>query len=227
MIVISLISMVVALASQPGPRVAEPPPVTRHWGAFFISPMGEPFRTDRGGDAMALWFAQVDRNHDGYITLDEMQADADRFFATLDTNHDGEIDPDEINHYEDVIAPEIRSSPLLNLSNSLKSGGHRGHGGKEGQSSAWREPREGDNHEGAARFGLLDLPEPVVSADADFNRGVSKQEFRQAAVQRFVALDLAHHGRISLAEFELMRPPPAAGPKKPEGEGDIDTESVP
>lgn len=223
MIITSFVSILAAMGVQSAPAVAGPPPVTRHWGALFISPMGEPFRADRGGDAMALWFARADRNHDGYITLDEIEADADRFFAILDTNHDGEIDPDEINHYEDVIAPEIRSSPVLDLASS-SNGGRRGH---EKDRKEWREPRDGDNHEGAARFGLLDLPEPVVSADADFNRGVSQLEFRQAAVQRFAALDLSHRGRISLAELELMRPPAAAAPKKPEGEGDIDTESVP
>lgn len=228
----SLLPILAAMAAQPVPTVAAPPPVTHHWGSLFISPMGEPFRTERGGDALALWFAQADRNHDGYLTLDEMLADAERFFATLDTNHDGEIDPDEITHYEDVIAPEIRSSPRIEFASTDDGGqstggrGHHGRGKGDGNKQ-WREPREGETHEGAARFGLLDLPEPVASADADFDRGVSLQEFRQAATQRFAALDLDHRGRISLAELELMRPPPEATPNKPEGSGDIDSGSVP
>jgi hypothetical protein len=63
---------------------------------------------------------------------------------------------------------------------------------------------------------LLDLPEPVVSADADFNRGVSSKEFRDAAGQRFLALDLDHHGYLTLADLEMIRPAPPAQPNRPE-----------
>ena len=130
-----------------------------------------------------MWFQQADRNHDGYVTVDEMQQDAERFFATLDINHDGEIDPDEISRYETVIAPEISSARQTEV--DVEQG-----------------------HRGAARFGLLDLPEPVASADADFNRGVSLPEFRRAAANRFAALDLDHQGQLSLAALELIRPAP-------------------
>src|SRR4029453_358957 len=65
--------------------------------APFISPMGEPFRPPTTGEPpIARWSAQADRNRDGVLTADEMQADADRFFARLDSNHDGQIDPQEI-----------------------------------------------------------------------------------------------------------------------------------
>jgi hypothetical protein len=154
---------------------------------MFVSPMGEPFRAERGGDALAMWFQQADRNHDGYLTLDEMQQDAERFFATLDTNHDGEIDPDEITRYETVVAPEISNGRETAV--DLEQG-----------------------HRGAARFGLLDLPEPVASADTDFNRGISLAEFRQAAAKRFAALDFDQRGRLTLAGLELVRP--AAEPEE-------------
>ena len=199
----SLIQILAAVAAQTTASVPAPPPVTRHWGPIFVSPMGEPFHADRGGDALAMWFAQADRNHDGYLTVDEMVADADRFFAKLDTNHDGEIDPDEVEHYENIIAPETR--------------------GAFGSST----PRENETHQGAARFSLLDLPEPVVSADEDFDRGISLEEFRHAARQRFAALDLDHQGRISLAQLEMIRPAPGPTPKRNVGTGDIDTGSVP
>ena len=75
-------------------------------GRSFISPMGEPFF---GNTPLAAWFAKADTNHDGSLTLAEMQADAERFFGVLDSNHDGEIDPDEIDHYERVIAPMDRA----------------------------------------------------------------------------------------------------------------------
>lgn len=217
--------LVAAAAQSP----AQPVPVqTRHWGRLFISPMGEPFRArDRGDDPLADWFAQADRNHDGYLTLDEMVKDAERFFALLDVNHDGEIDPDEITRYEDVVAPEIQSGPHFSMmppegagsggENEGQRGGHTGRGGghRGKRSSSPRDDNE--SHQGAARFGLLDLPEPVVSADTDFNRGVSLQEFRQAAVQRFLALDIDHKGKLSLSDLENIRPAPSAQPNKPEG----------
>lgn len=72
--------------------------------------MGEPFH-DRGGDALADWFNQADTNHDGQLSLVEMQADSDRFFARLDANHDGQIDPDEIDRYETAILPSEGGDP--------------------------------------------------------------------------------------------------------------------
>ena len=149
--------------------------------------MGEPFRpASHDESGLADWFNQADRNHDGRLTVEEMQADADRFFATLDANHDGEIDPDEIDIYETRVVPEIR-----------------GGGG-------YFDAR--DSHQGAARFGLLDLPEPVTAADSNFNRGVSREEFRQAATQRFLALDLDHHGYLTIAGLQTIRPAPPARP---------------
>ncbi|MBV8907777.1 MAG: EF-hand domain-containing protein, partial [Sphingomonas sp.] len=166
--------------------------------------MGEPFRPkDRDDDTLADWFAQADKNHDGRLTLDEMQADSERFFATLDVGHDGEIDPDDITRYEQVVAPEVISGGSYGLMEAASDGG----------GSKRKFFRGGDDqHQGAGRFGLLDLPEPVVSADSNFNRGVSVTEFRQAAAQRFLALDLDHHGYLTLAGLEVIRPaPPVAG----------------
>jgi Ca2+-binding EF-hand superfamily protein len=237
-----------AAAAQPAPAASvvtpPPPPASRRGGLLFISPMGEPFRPHgRADDALADWFNQADANHDGYLTVGEMTKDAERFFAALDLNHDGEIDPDEIAHYEEVVAPEIRSGPNYTMELAAGGdegqregrGGGRGGGGRrgggrgggggyggggygEGGGGSHYRARGGaeDTHQGAARYGLLDLPEPVVSADADFNRGVSLNEFRQAAVQRFVALDLDHHGRLSLAEVEAIRPAPPPEPNKEE-----------
>lgn len=215
--------VLLATAAQ-APGTLPPPPPTRHWGREFVSPMGEPFRAERGGDALADWFNRADANHDGYLTVDEMQADAARFFAQLDVNHDGEIDPDEITRYESVIAPEISSGPHFDMAMGGADGGQHGggrpHGGGGGHHRGGGfgggnfAGRPGDEHQGAARFGLLDLPEPVASADSNFNRGVSLEEFRQAAKQRFVALDIDHQGRLTLAGLELIRPAPPPEPHK-------------
>jgi len=152
---------VLALAFAAAASPAAPP--AHHFGRQFVSPMGEPFLSTGAGDSLQTWFNQADTNHDGVLTSQEMQADAERFFATLDTNHDGEIDPDEITHYELDIAPR---------------------GGT----------------------GLLNITEPVISADTNFNRGVSLEEFRQAALLRFQALDLEHQGRLTVAGLESIAP---------------------
>ncbi|HSR00078.1 MAG TPA: EF-hand domain-containing protein, partial [Sphingomicrobium sp.] len=94
----------------PATASSNPPiTVTGHTWAPFISPMGEPFRAHTpADDTLADWFYQADRNRDGAITADEMEADAERFFRKLDTDHDGEIGPDELAQYEYEIAPEIQ-----------------------------------------------------------------------------------------------------------------------
>lgn len=66
----------------------------------------------------------------------------------------------------------------------------------------------------AARLDLLGMPEPVTAADTNFNRGVSREEFRQAAGQRFVALDLDHHGYLTLAGLQSIRPAAPARPNR-------------
>jgi Ca2+-binding EF-hand superfamily protein len=193
--------------------------VTGHSWAPFISPMGEPFRaravTD---DTLADWFNQADRNRDGVLTADEMQADADRFFATLDTDHDGEIGPDEIAYYEWEIAPDVQV-----MSKTRRPPGEPAPAAQNDKPDHPRRWRPGESPEdkaqlgiagtlqGAARYGLLNIPEPVTAADTDFNRGITLSEFRQAASERFALLDTAHQGRLTLAQLETVRSAVLAG----------------
>jgi len=176
-----ILILALAAAAPPATAAALPPPpaVSRRARRVFVSPMGEPFTADRGGNALANWFAQADRNRDGALSKDEMLQDAERFFATLDVNHDGEIDPDETTRYETQIAPANRR--LL---------------------------------------GLLPLSEPVTTADSNFNRGVSLNEFRTAADKRFGALDLDKRGVLTLDRLEEIRPETPArqrsDPNKPD-----------
>ena len=208
-------------AAQVTPKT--PITVTGHQWAPFISPMGEPFRARTAtDDTLADWFNNADRNHDGFLTQDEMIADAERFFATLDTNHDGQIDPDELALYEYDIAPDVQvmsktrrrpgeAAPLVkdrnpddvdvNTSDRARKERHR----KE---------RDDDNSalgiggalQGAARYSLLNIPEPVAAADTDFNRAITLDEFRTAAIERFQLLDTAHQGRLTLNELEGRLP---------------------
>ncbi len=222
-----------ATAALEGPII-----VTGHPWAPFISPMGEPFRAhSTSDDTLAIWFYQADRNHDGYLTSDELRADAERFFAKLDTNHDGEIDPDELVHYEWEVAPEIQvnskwkrdrreaqaqpaSEPRGDQDEgpdeNQKPGRHK-RGDKERWANVgWHGGGPYDALEGAARYALLNIPEPVAAADADFNRGISLAEFREAAQERFLLLDRNRHGKLSLAELEAMKAalPTPGRPKK-------------
>ena len=171
----------------------------------FISPAGKPYRGNPG-DAypVVVWFASADLNHDGQITLDEFRADAAAFFDELDTNHDGVIDGFEVQAYEQHIAPEIlpRIEGLgagegmdLTLgkrgtNGAPKIGASRGAGGRE--TAGDRRPQ------GAGLFGLLNEPEPVTAADANFDGKITRSEFIGAADRRFAALDPRNTGALTL-----------------------------
>lgn len=178
--------------------VAEDTPITVKgfpW-APFISPMGEPFRPPSSGEApIARWFVQADRNRDGTLTSDEMQADAERFFTKLDSNGDGQIDPDERRTYELEIAPEIQVNSDW-----------RRQRGEEKQKQDAHDGYHKNGLQGAARYGILNLPQPVASADADFNRAVTIDEFRQAAAYRFKLLDGSNQGRLMLPDLTERLP---------------------
>jgi len=201
---------------------AAPITVTGHQWAPFISPMGEPFRARTAADdTLANWFRQADRNHDGILTADEMVADAGRFFATLDTDHDGQIDPDELAAYEYDVAPDVQV-----MSRTKRAPGTPAPVAKPRDDEAMlelsdkqqrreRRKREAEQEaslglggalQGAARYALLDIPEPVAAADTDFNRAITLDEFRSAAIGRFALLDRGHQGQLTLAELEALRP---------------------
>jgi hypothetical protein len=101
-------------------------------------------------------------------------------------------------------------------------GGRGGGGESGGQSGGASGARNGGQFEpgleGAGRFSFFNIPEPVISADVDLNRGVSRQEFLDAAGQRFLMLDVGHHGRIARAELPPL-PQRHAGKFK-KGRGD-------
>ena len=210
-------------------QTAEPPPVTNRQpivvtgrgGVPFISPMGEPIRARTPNeDTLARWFNQVDRNLDGILTPDEMVADAERYFTeVLDTNHDGQIDPDELVHYEWTIAPEVQVNSRL----------RRARAPGEAPPKEETQPTDdqlgfGQRHrgvppmdygpQGAGRYALLNMPEPVAAADADFNRAITLHEFKQAALERFQLLDKNHGRRLTLQALQAMKPVLTAKPPK-------------
>lgn len=199
----------------------------------FISPMGEPFRTKPGDKPPEeVWFDRADKNGDGKITRAEFLADAGHFFMALDVNHNGEIGPEEIQRYEDDVAPEVNSSGFGDGDDHVRrhgSGVRRGSDAaldSEGVSSSGSpdDPSPPQHYdatgEGASRFSYLDLPEPVVAADTDFNRGVSPKEFVAAANQRFDLLDANHDGVLTRDELPHLGGARAGhGPQKPGARG--------
>jgi Ca2+-binding EF-hand superfamily protein len=208
----------------PGPR-----------GQLFISPMGQPFRGERGsGDPQDVWFDNADTNHDGGLSRAEFATDAARFFKILDRGHDGEIDPDDITYYETVLAPEIRvgggGAARIAKRVGLPGGGHRGgggpgggghgnggrHGGGESGGGQGGETRVTYDKQGASRFSYFDFPEPVTVADSNFNRGVDPGEFEHAADTRFALLDRNGDGRIDRRELPRISATPA-GARGPRG----------
>lgn len=189
-------------------------------GPLFASPMGEPFHGE-GGESR--WFGGADTNGDGALSLAEMDADALRFFKTLDRAGDGEIDPDDLDYYETVLFPQIRVAEArggqTNRVGGRGVGGGR-RGGMGGRRGGGGERRDGGDQrgsrasaavagrQGAGRFSYLNIPEPVATADTNLARGVSRQEFLDAANERFALLDTNHDGRLTLQELpSTMRNP--------------------
>ena len=189
--------------------------------SLFISPSGKPFRAMPGEPyPVAAWFAAADKNADGHITLAEFEADADAFFSELDRNSDGVIDGSEVEYYEQKMVPEIiggapergaietQSGFLLAQYGGRGGGGGGGGrgGGRGGQGQGGGMP-QGDlgaqqsTLEGAGPYSLLGDPEPVASADADFNSMITRAEFRGAADRRFGVLDTKALGYLTLDDL--------------------------
>ena len=208
MIFLAAILPILASAAQ----ASEPITVRAYPWARFISPMGEPFgaRT-RDDDPFARWFHQADSNQDGMLTPDEMRADAERFFARLDSDLDGRIGSEERMAYEATIAPEVQvKSPWKRTRQEAaasRSSENRNHGDRRSRRSENTiDGYQLDSLQGAARYSLLNLPEPVSAADADFNRIVTLDEFRRAASYRFQLLDSNRLGTLSLESLRVHLP---------------------
>jgi hypothetical protein len=215
---LALLIALPALAQPPeGPpqgRQDGPPPGR----GLFISPCGEPFRSP---DGLRAWFDGADADHDGGLTVGEFRADAMRFFKVVDANGDGVVDSLENRAYETRIAPEIIATADREDAGppGRGAGGPGGdgmgpppRGGPGGGDGPPRKARAGMNRrEGAARFGLLNEPQPVRGADADLDWKVTADEWARAATRRFALLDTAQTGRLALETLPppggLSRPP--------------------
>jgi hypothetical protein len=196
------------LLTAPTAIAAKPPPPPPAQAGRFLSPMGEPFRS--GGlalDNVETWFAAADKDGDRALTPAELREDSARFFALLDTDRDGELEMAEIARYENEIAPEVQVGLQMR---STGVGDWRG-------SRSRRVLVHEKGLDGAGRYSFLNIPHPVMAADADMNRGVSREEFAQAAAERFALLDKDRDGRLGRAEL-----PPLPKPRSRRLRGDED-----
>ena len=198
---------------QSGGPAPDGPPRRSHRQHLFISPSGEPFR---GKNGLGAWFAQADANQDGVITLAEFQADAERAFKLYDANGDGVIDGFELQAYERDRVPEITEFAIGGVGRDEDGGGGRHHGGRHGgggglggdegvqQGDPRNEDVQGAGLTGAARFSLLNEPEPLLAADLNVDGKITHAEWMQATARRFAQLDKDHSGKLTLAS---LRPP--------------------
>jgi hypothetical protein len=209
--------------------------------SLFVSPAGEPFRSDPGEPyPAAAWFVRADANGDGKLTRDEFVADAARFFARLDTNHDGVIDGIELKTYETEVVPEITADrgggeggPQRAQQAGSDGGGGRG-GGRGGGGGRGRRGGGGGQGQGqgggasaggggggpqflgAAPYTLTGDREPVAGADLDLNGRITLANFKTRAGQRFDRLDMDAKGFLTLDTLPKTQAQQAAGrPRRP------------
>lgn len=166
---------------------------------LFISPAGEPFH---GEDGLGVWFARADTDKDGTLSRAEFRADAESFFAVLDADKNQVLDPFELQDYERRRVPEISAM------------GFGGPGGGEPPRASRGAGFIG--REGAARFSLLNEPQPVAGADLDLNGRVTLAEWTRTANRRFDVLDKAQTGKLARETLPPLpgHPEPGRKPRK-------------
>lgn len=190
-------------------------------GRLFVSPAGEVFRSGQGGPPLQAWFARADADRDGVISFAELRADFARAFALFDADGDGEIEPDEVARYETEILPEMGRFGFRSGAAGFRPAMRQGRLDRDRRGGGGMRRRGGGNWAmlaGAARFGLLPISHPIMDADADFNRGVTRAEFDAAAGRRFNQLNAGGSGRLSLEELTVLR----AQARRGRREGDDD-----
>ncbi len=176
-------ALLAASAWTPAAAARRPAPGSTH---LFVSPPGQPY-TAPGSDPypIVLWFNRLDSNSDGKLDINEFRADALFFFRLLDRNSDGLVDSTEVTYYEDHIVPQVLQRP--------------GNGSLDDGALQKLDRLVGD--QGAAPYTLFGEPEPVRSADRQFNYRITLQEFLDQSDRHFRLLDKKNQGFVTLADL--------------------------
>jgi Ca2+-binding EF-hand superfamily protein len=207
-IMLALLAAQALPGSTPPPPVIAPPALAVYPSAapksglqqIFIAPSGEIFRAAaEAAYPVTNWFARADTDHDGKLTEAEFVADVVHYFTVLDLDHDGVIDGRELSRYEEALAPELHTSSY---------DGDWGAKHDDDDGSGAPRPRNSlgsfmdkDSPQGAGRFDLLRIPEPVASMDTNLNGRITRNEANDAGEYRFSVLDAHQRGYLTLADL--------------------------
>jgi hypothetical protein len=195
---------------------------------IFISPCGQPFRAAITAPYPVIdWFKKTDTNGDGKIDHGEFLADAAAFFKVLDLDGDGVLSSYEVAVYEHRVAPEIlgmtfraaalhgrrvpghpgaliwqaQYNPANSMSNLPTYGGAGAPQDVPAPDPSTKPLHLDESKQGASPFSFFDEPEPVATADFDFNGKITKSNFLRLADMHFTTLDRNGDGYLTLAKL--------------------------
>ena len=161
-----------------------------------VSPSGEPLgmpSRELGPYAEALrgWFGRADANADGVFDAAEAQADADRSFATFDRDGDGSVTASEMTEYR--VASPFRPPPPRATSRRIRP--------HVASADQVEEVPEEEQRFAGGRTRLRAALDPVMSADANADFRVTREELRAQSVRKLRGYDLDRDGRVTAEEF--------------------------
>ncbi len=142
--------------------------------------------------------APHERMRDRTITREEALARADRMFDAIDTNHDGKITPDERKAAREKMREKMHERWQARHADQGAPGGDANGTPPAGQPG---EGKWGGGHRGGHHMGMRGMD----GMRGDPNRVITREEFRQKALERFDRMDLNHDGKITPDERKAAR----------------------